>query len=493
MRAIAEPVPRHETHTLSSPLAMKKALLMAFGMVAMLLSACGNDEPAMQRPDAYELPDLPVVTDIQTGKKAPLYWTIYEYCYDLEQKGVAGDKMDFTAKQWDEVIDWVARDLKPSGYDMVCTDGFIPMLAKDQSGYMTHYGSMALKDLVAKCKAKGLRLGVYDNPLWVHGSRDTRIQGTNRTFGDILYDKTVKVKNPSCTDEGFWWVVTEKEGAREYIDGFFRHYKDLGVDFIRMDFLSWYEDGHDRGMSQVVGRGYGRDCYARALAYIAQSAKKYGIFTSLVMPHMYNDAELEARYGNMVRIVRDAFTSGWEHTSTQHKGEVFANWPNCMNQFDGFNYWAHLSGRDKVILDGDFLRLNRYATDAERQTAVTLQLMAGGPVAVADQPSTIGGHVGFYTNDELLALRRDGFVGKPLKDRVGQDYETWYGQMTDGSWVVALFNRTDAAATLTADFAQLGIQGAKTVRDLWTHTDEGSATSLAASVPAHGCKVVRLK
>lgn len=471
---------------------MKKILLMAFSMMAMLLSACSGDEPEMQRPNQYELPDLPVVEGIQTGKKAPLYWSIYEYCIELEKKGVPGDKMDFTAQQWDEVIDWMARDLRPAGYDMLCTDGFIPMLAKDQSGYMTHYGSVALKDLVAKCKAKGLRLGVYDNPLWIHGPRETKIQGTDRTFGDIMYDGSVKVKNPTAQDQWFSWVVTEKEGAQEYIDGFFRHYKELGVDFIRMDFLSWYEDGNDRGMG-TVGRGYGRDCYARALAYIAQSAKKYGIFTSLVMPHMFNDAELEARYGNMVRIVSDTDRGGWWHTSTQHKGESFANWPNCMNQFDGFNYWAHITGRDKIILDGDFLRLNRYDTDAERQTAVTLQLMAGGPVAVADQPSTIGGNTGFYTNDELLALRRDGFVGQPLNDRVGQQHETWYGRMTDGSYVVALFNRSDSPATLTADFAQLGISGSKAVRDLWTHTDEGTATSLSAAVPAHGCKVVRLK
>lgn len=472
---------------------MKKILLMAFSMMAMLLSACSGEESEMQRPNQYELPDLPVVEGVQQGKKAPLYWSIYEYCIELEKKGVAGDKMDFTAKQWDDVIDWVARDLKPSGYDMLCTDGFIPMLAKDNSGYMTHYGSMALKDLVAKCKAKGLRLGVYDNPLWIHGPRETKIQGTDRTFGDIMYDSSVKVKNPSCTNEGFWWVVTEKEGAREYIDGFFRHYKELGVDFIRMDFLSWYEDGNDRNMGKVVGRGYGRDCYARALAYIAQSAKKYGIFTSLVMPHMFNDAELEARYGNMVRIVSDTDRGGWWHTSTHHKGETFANWPNCMNQFDGFNYWAHITGRDKVILDGDFLRLNRYDTDAERQTAVTLQLMAGGPVAVADQPSTIGGNTAFYTNDELLALRRDGFVGQPLEARVGQQHETWYGRMTDGSYVVALFNRADTPATLTVDFSKLGITGSKAVRDLWTHTDEGTATTLSASVSAHGCKVVRLK
>ena len=36
------------------------------------------------------------------------------------------------------------------------------------------------------------------------------------------------------------------------IDGFFKHYHDLGVDFIRMDFLSWYKDGFDRNMGREL-------------------------------------------------------------------------------------------------------------------------------------------------------------------------------------------------------------------------------------------------
>jgi hypothetical protein len=470
---------------------MKRIIFLLTGLMAILLNACTNDIE-MRYPPKYELPELPVVEGIHEGQNAPLYWSIYEYAYEQERAGVSGNDMDFTEAQWDEVIDWVATRLKPYGYDMVCTDGFIPMLAKDASGYMTHYGSMSLADLSAKCKARGLRLGVYDNPLWIHGSLDTKIEGTDRTFGQLVYDGSTQVQNPTAQDQWFTWVVSEKEGAREYIDGFFRHYKELGVDFIRMDFLSWYEDGRDRAMG-TVGRGYGREAYARALAYIAQSAKKYGIFTSLVMPHLNNDAEVEARYGNMVRIVADTGNGGWQHTSAQEKGRSYTTWPNCMNQFDGFIYWSHIAGRDKVILDGDFLRLNRYTSDAERQTAVSLQLMAGGPVAVADLPSTIGDALPFYTNDELLQLRRDGFVGQPLSDKLGDgNSEIWHGSLTNGNHVVGLFNRSDQSQTVSVALSQLGISGEAKVRDLWRHADEGAASTLSATIPAHGCKIVLL-
>lgn len=459
------------------------------GAALMLLTAC-TDDVEMRYPPKYELPDLPVVEGIHDNVKAPLYWSVYEYCYDQERQGVG--TIDISPEEWDKIIDFVATNLKPHGYDMICTDGFIAMLATDNSGYMTQYGSISLKDLVAKCKAKGLKLGVYDNPLWIHGPRDTKIEGTDYTFGNLYYNGSTQVVNPGVDDTWFHWIVAENPGAKEYIDGFFKHYKELGVEFIRMDFLSWYEDGKDRAMG-VVGRGYGRESYARAMAYIGEAAKKYGIFTSLVMPHNFNDAEIEARYGNMMRIVCDTGGGGWWHTSAQDKGKSYASWPQCMNQFDGFTYWSHLSGRNKIILDGDFIRLNKFDTDAERETVISLQLMAGGPVAAADQYSTIGNNLKFYVNDELLALNKDGFVGKPLIDKLGdKKNEIWYGQMSNGDYVVGLFNRGDNTASVSLRLSDIGIGGEMKVRDLWKHTDEGKASVVSANIPAHGCKIVKL-
>ena len=227
-----------------------KLNIIASALAMLALASC-SDEIEMRYPPKYELPELPEVGEIHTYK-APLYWSVYEYCYEQSQQGVAEADMDISAEEWDKIIDWVASDLKPYGYDMICTDGFIPMLAKDGTGYMTHYGSMALKDLVAKCKAKGLKVGVYDNPLWIHGPRETKIEGTDYDFSSLYYNGSTSVQNPNAEDRWFHWAVAENPGTREFIDGFFKHYKDLGIDYIRMDFLSWYEDGKDRNMGVVV-------------------------------------------------------------------------------------------------------------------------------------------------------------------------------------------------------------------------------------------------
>ena len=217
-------------------------------------------------------------------RTSPLYWSVYEYCWLLEKQGIPASDMDISEEQWDKIIDWVATELKPYGYDMVCTDGFIPMLVRDDSGYMTHYGSMSLKKLVEKCKARGLKVGVYDNPLWIHGADSTPVEGADGiTFGDLKYKEGDTVLRSDVKDTWFSWVVVSHPGAKEYIDNFFKHFSQMGIDYIRMDFLSWYEDGMDRGMG-VVGRGYGRDAYEQALKYISEAASKYGVFTSLVMP-----------------------------------------------------------------------------------------------------------------------------------------------------------------------------------------------------------------
>ena len=132
--------------------------------------------------------------------------------------------------------------------------------------------------------------------------------------------------------------------------------------------------------------------------------------------------------------------------------------------------------------------------DAEKQTVVSLQLMAGGPVAASDLPSTIGNDMKYYTNAELLELNKDGFVGKPLSDKLNdRNNEIWYGQMTNGDYVLGIFNRNDNSDQITVDFSTLGIQVEKQIRDLWEHVDEGSASSITVTIPAHGCKIVRLK
>ena len=113
---------------------------------------------------------------------------------------------------------------------------------------------------------------------------------------------------------------------------------------------------------------------------------------------------------------------------------------------------------------------------------------------MTDQYCTIGdGDVAYYTNEEMLALNKDRFVGKPLDATLmSHGSNIWYGQMTNGDYIIGLFNREDEPKKFDVSFAELGIAGEMKVRDLWKHVDEGVASVINAEVEPHGCKIVRL-
>ena len=113
-------------------------------------------------------------TETTVQKIAPLYCTVYEYCWTREQENT---DRSLNESQWKQWLDWQAANLLPYGYNMICTDGFMSMYYNkdddptnpDLGGYMTSYGGVKIKDLSAWCKERGLKLGIYDNPLWLHG------------------------------------------------------------------------------------------------------------------------------------------------------------------------------------------------------------------------------------------------------------------------------------------------------------------------------------
>ena len=78
------------------------------------------------------------------------------------------------------------------------------MLAENGAPYMTRYGSITLKELIKKCKAKGLKVGVYDNPLWIHGDDSVHVRGTKDvTIGDLRYRSSDKVLHKTQQIAGF--------------------------------------------------------------------------------------------------------------------------------------------------------------------------------------------------------------------------------------------------------------------------------------------------
>jgi glucan 1,6-alpha-isomaltosidase len=430
------------------------------------------------------------------GGPGPLYWSTYGYSNATNSQ--------IPEAVWQANIDWIAQDLAPYGYRMVCTDGWID---GDQdvtaNGYIQSLADDWEHDWAwwaQYLQDRGMQLGVYYNPLWVTKSaasdRNIRVAGRpDVAVGDIV--------DPHDWFDGggeLQWVDATKDGAEEYVKGYVEYFRSLGVTFLRIDFLGWYEIGYDQA-GYTPGRAHGRESYVQALQWMHDAAGGQ-MLLSLVMPNMFDHGAAERLYGDLARIDNDLSFGTWNSLSggRQTWQPIWSQW---NNPFLGFTGFSDISGPGQLILDGDPLNIGSFSSDGERQTAISLFTMAGAPIAIADQYDTIGDDTSFYTNEEVLEVRQAGLVGKPISynphsydyDPRSRDPERWVGQLPDGSWVVGLFNRTTGPAPSERNVRfhdVFGLNEPALVRDLWAHQDVGTLTSWKVTLQPHLCSLVKV-
>ncbi|WP_347551403.1 CBM35 domain-containing protein [Pseudalkalibacillus hwajinpoensis] len=368
-------------------------------------------------------------------------------------------------------------------------------------------------------KEQGMDFGIYYNPLWVSPEVVKNpdkyiVKGTeNNPDGPTYVVDLIDQGDPDDPTDGdrfnggqgnersLYWLDVTHPDAEKYVKGYIDFFKEQGTDFLRVDFISWYEDGMDPNLGKV-GEPHGRENYETHLKWMSEAAKENDMFLSLVMPHLYNHGELEQKYGDMIRINEDAFGGGWDHISGRRQAWQ-EGWSQWANSFQGFTGFSDISGRSSMILDGDFLKLNTFEgnqAEKEKKTTLSLYTLAGSPIAIADQYDTIGGNGKYYQNTELIEFNKMGLVGKPIyenathygESNASRDSERWVGQLPDGSWAVGLFNRNDETQTFDFNFnEELGIDEGQ-VRDLWAHEDLGIQSDYSVTLEAHDSAVLRV-
>lgn len=439
-------------------------LKLLLGFAALFLSSCPQSSIARDSP----------FTRHGTG---PRYWIAYEECFVTN--------VPLSEERWKANIDWMEKTFKPYGYDMICNDGWIEAAQTvNENGYITKYNSdwkNGFSYWARYLQERDMKMGVYYNPMWLTRAayeQNLPVKGTSYRTRDIVGYKSF--------NDPLYWVDVDKPGAKEWIQNYVRYFKEMGVTYLRIDFLENYETN------------YGTRRYEQALAWIAEAAGD-DLFLSLVMPHCYNHAKTELKYGDMIRIDDDCFDGDWDFVSNRRRGQQKDHWPQFGNAFDGFIGFADVGARGQMILDGDFMRMNKLANDNERRFLFSLMIMGGSALAIADQYDTIGDHAWVYQNPEMNELNSLGFAAKPLSYdfRDAANSSRWIGQLPNGDWVVGLFNRESTPQTRSIDFhRELGIEDgqAVNVRDLWERKDLGGMSgTYTIELRPHECKVIRIQ
>ena len=239
----------------------------------------------------------------RTGK-GPLYWTTYGYENQFNTI--------IPEDEWSANVEWVESTFKSYGYTMLCTDGWIDSTQEvTRNGYIvkhddswTHGWAWWADHL----EQKGLQLGVYYNPLWVTRSAldDPSVTVVGRP--DIRVADIVDPNDPFDGTHQLYWVDATRDGAEEYVKGYVNYFRQLGAAMLRIDFLGWYEIGYDQSEGTVC-MNHGREAYTAALRWIYEASGDMTL--SLVLPNLFNHAEVERIYGDMIRIDNDVGQGGW--------------------------------------------------------------------------------------------------------------------------------------------------------------------------------------
>jgi alpha-galactosidase len=133
-------------------------------------------------------------------------------------------------------------------------------------------------------------------------------------------------------------------------------------------------------------------------------------------------------------------------------------------------------------------------TPNEQITHITLWTIQAAPLLIgADMAQFDKFTTDLMTNHEVLEVNQDvlGHGGSRVwqRDRL----EVWARPLADGTKAVALFNRGLQAATVSAQWSDIGVTGRQPVRDLWQQRDLGTFPDrFSMSVPAHGAVLVKI-
>ncbi|EKM57964.1 glycoside hydrolase family 27 protein, partial [Phanerochaete carnosa HHB-10118-sp] len=190
-------------------------------------------------------------------------------------------------------------------------------------------------------------------------------------------------------------------------------------------------------------------------------------------------------------------------------GDISPNWDSAMSiiNFNSFITTAtDFYGRN----DLDMLQVgNEGLTPEEAKTHFTAWALMKSPLLIGTNLSAITPDiVEILTNSEILAINQDPVEGtsiSPFRWGINPDWTSnsthpaqfWSGPSENGT-VFMLLNTLDEPASLFFNLTESPwIRAGRqySVRDLWTHTDNGTAIRnfTATNVPAHGVVALLLK
>ncbi|CAI6077528.1 glycoside hydrolase family 27 protein [Cohnella sp. JJ-181] len=265
--------------------------------------------------------------------------------------------------------------------------------------------------------------------------------------------------------------------AQSYINSIADLLDSWGVDFVKFDSVT---PGSGHNDTSIDARG--------DVAAWSQALSARGIWFEISWALDHNYVDTWKQYANGWRV-------DWD-VECYCVNTALTSWPNIARLFPDAAVWWRDAGPGGWN-DFDSLDVGNGAMDGltqdERQTAMSLWAMSSAQLYTGNDLTNLDAYgLSLLTNDEVIAVNQAGRPAHPVSTSTNQ--QVWYANNGDGSYTVGLFNLGASAATVTVNWNDIGLNGAASVRDLWSRSDLGSFNAGYSSVnlPAHGSRLLKV-
>lgn len=273
-------------------------------------------------------------------------------------------------------------------------------------------------------------------------------------------------------------VDVTRKGGQAYYDSIAKLYASWGIDFIKAD--------------DMFGFGANGD-HSSEIEALSKALKKTGRPIVLSLSPGTRDISKAAFIGSQAQMWRIS-------------GDLWDRWIDVKRQFPNLANWnpymkpGNWPDADMLPLGHIVVRAERgeprmsLLTHDEQRTLITLW-------SIARSPLMFGGHLpdndaftlGLITNDEVLNVIQTSAANKPLFSKGNQ--VAWVAEVPDSkAKYLAVFNIGDAGEeVIEIKWADLGLAGSCSVRDLWEKKDLGIAEDgRSFNVGPHSSAIYRI-
>ncbi|NWK55630.1 glycoside hydrolase family 27 protein [Verrucomicrobiaceae bacterium N1E253] len=392
--------------------------------------------------------------------------------------------------------DYMAKHLKDTGWEYIVVDirwyventkagGYNrnnPQYVMDQYGrlqpatnrFPSSAGGKGFKPLADYVHSKGLKFGIH----LMRGIPIAAVKKNTPILGSTAKAADVHSQEKMCRWlKDMYKVEAGREGSQEYYDSIFKMYAEWGVDYVKVDDLSF---------------PYHKDEIEMIRKAIDKTGRRI-VFSTSPGKSPLSEAEHLKGHANLWRMSGDLWDN-WK--SVEHSFALCRSWSKHV----GTGHWPDADmlplGRLSIRGERGRDRMSKLSKD-EQITLMTLWSIFRSPLMFGgDLPSNDEFTLSLLNNKEVMAVNQASTGNREILNKDG--LSIWVADVPHSKEkYVALFNvhspNGEKPVNMTLNFKDIGLVGTCKVRDLWTSKDLGDAEeSYSVIVPKHGSKLYKV-